>query len=125
MNNQDLSRRTAVEVNFDGVDITQDIKPYLTSVTYTDNEEDQADDLQIKLQDRDDIWLTSWLEQIVQAAAAAKLKIGATIKPENWGDGAVLPTDDFELDSVALSGPGAEILIRATALPFSAPIRQT
>lgn len=125
MDNQVLARRTSVEVEFDGVDISQDIKPYLLSIVYTDNEEDQADDLQIKLQDREGIWLTNWLEQIVQAAAAAKLKFNATIKPENWGNDAVLPTGDFELDSIAPSGPPAEVLIKGTSLPFSAPIRQT
>lgn len=52
MDNQVLARRTAVEITFDGVDITQDIKPYLLSATYTDNEEDQADDLALLLYGR-------------------------------------------------------------------------
>ena len=42
-NKQDQARRTAVEISFDGADITKDIKPYLLGVTYTDNEEDAAD----------------------------------------------------------------------------------
>lgn len=125
MNKADQARRTSVEIKFDGTDITQDIKPYLLSVTYTDNEEDEADDLQIKIQDRDNVWLTNWLEEAIQAAAAAKLKISAVIKPENWGNNATLPTGDFELDSVAPSGPGAEVSIKGTSLPFSSPIRQT
>lgn len=125
MNKQDQARRTAVEIKFAGVDTTKDIRPYLLSVTYTDNEEDEADDLQIRIHDRDNVWLTSWLEEVIQAAAAAKLKISATIKPENWGNDAALPTGDFELDSVVPSGPPAEVSIKGTALPFSAPIRQT
>ena len=125
MNKTDQARRTAVEINFGGADVTQDIKPYLLSVTYTDNEEDAADDLQIRIQDRDDVWLQSWLEEVIQAAAAAKLKISAVIKPENWGNDATLPTGDFELDSVAPSGPPAAIVIKGTSLPFSTPIRQT
>ena len=55
------ARRAAVQVCFGGVDVTRDIRPYLLSLTWTDNEEDEADDLQIKLQDRDGIWLTKWL----------------------------------------------------------------
>lgn len=125
MNRADQARRTAVDIIFGGVDITQDLKPYLLSVTYTDNEEDEADDLQIRIQDRDTVWLSSWLEEVIQAAAAAKLKISATIRPENWGNDAALPTGDFELDSVEPSGPPAEVNIKGTALPFSAPIRQT
>ncbi len=59
MNKEEHARRTSVSAAFDGVDITEDIKPYLLSLTYTDNEEDTADDLQIQLQDRESVWLES------------------------------------------------------------------
>lgn len=62
------ARRVIAHVEINGVDISTDIKPYLQSMSYTDNEEDKADDLQIKLQDRDDIWLTQWLPPIATAA---------------------------------------------------------
>lgn len=65
------ARYSSAEIFFQGADITEDIRPYLLSVTYTDNEEDETDDLQIKLQDRDSIWLTSWLNEAINAAAAA------------------------------------------------------
>ncbi len=70
MSNANLARRTAVEVAFDGVDISKSIRPYLLSLTYTDNEENEADDLQIKLQDRESLWLCQWLNDMVQAAAS-------------------------------------------------------
>lgn len=70
MSNVHLARRTAVEVAFDGVDITQSVRPYLLSMTYIDNEEDEADDLQITLQDRDGLWLCQWLNEMVQAASS-------------------------------------------------------
>ena len=69
MSSKDMARRAAVEVAFDGVDITNTIVPYLLSLSYTDNEEDETDDLQIKLQDRDLVWLTKWLGATVDAAA--------------------------------------------------------
>ena len=56
MSDKTMARRTDIEINFDGTDITGSIRPYLLSVTYTDNEEDETDDLQIKLQDRDSVW---------------------------------------------------------------------
>lgn len=65
------ARRTAVEVFFAGKDISQSLRDYLISVTYTDNEEDTADDLQIKIDDRDDVWLTKWLNKVIQSAATA------------------------------------------------------
>ncbi len=61
------ARRTHIEVNFAGTDITPSIKDYLISLTYTDNEEDAADDLQIKLHDRDGVWVKKWLNSAIQA----------------------------------------------------------
>lgn len=40
------------------------------AATYTDNEGDEADDLQIVLHDREGIWMQSWLSQAVAAAAS-------------------------------------------------------
>lgn len=123
-----LARRAEVSVSFDGVNITDDIKPYLKSLTYTDNEEGEADDLQIVLQDRNRLWLENWLTEAVEAAAAGQLKIDASILRKNWtnnGNEDILPCGSFELDSVSASGPSAVVTIRATALPYSSTIRQT
>ena len=70
MSGRDLARRTLVETAFNGVDITGSIGPYLISAVYTDNETDEADDLQLKLQDRDSLWLEQWLRDMVDAAAS-------------------------------------------------------
>lgn len=69
MSSTDIARRTEAQVVFAGTDITNDIKPYLKSVDYTDNEEDETDDLQLKLQDRDAVWLKRWLNDLVQKAS--------------------------------------------------------
>ena len=119
------TRRTEVEVTFDGVDITKSIKPYLLSITYTDNEEGETDDLQIKIQDREGNWLQSWLDQVIDAAAGAGLKFSAAFTQKNWGNDSTLPTGDFELDSVTAAGPPSTVTIKGTSLSFSAPIRQT
>lgn len=123
-----LARRTAVEIAFAGEDITASIRPYLLSVTYTDNEEDKTDDLQIRLEDRAGIWLEAWLQDAIEAASAEKLTIDAVLLRKNWksnGGDLVLPFGEFELDTVAASGPPAVITIKATSLPFGSPIRQT
>lgn len=125
MAEQVLARRTSVPITFDGTDITKDIKPYLLSLRYTDNMDDLTDDIQIGLQDRDGIWLESWLQKAVEAAASGKLKISAVITPENWGNNGTLPTGDFELDTVDASGPASTITIKGTSLAFSASLRQT
>lgn len=70
MSNKGMGRRTTVEVAFEGTDITASILQYFKSLTYTDSEEDEADDLQIVLQDRDGIWMEKWLNDAVEAAAS-------------------------------------------------------
>lgn len=198
MSNKDLSRRAAVEIAFDGADITKSIRPYLKSMSYVDNEEDETDELQIQVHDRDSVWLEKWLTDAIEAASsiaaasgssggsetvyvvvkgdtlsgiAAKygttyqelasyngiknpnlifpgqevkipgtdsgesgnssptgFKMEAVIVRENWAGGGkddVLPCGEFELDSVAVSGPPAVVSLKGTSLPFTAQVRQT
>ena len=80
MSNPNSARRTRPVIEFAGIDITDDILPYLLSVTYVDNEENEADDLTIKLQDRDALWLEDWLNEAIEGAAAAKLKIRCSLR---------------------------------------------
>lgn len=66
MKQADIARHTSVGICFDGVDITKNINPYFQSLSYTDVEDFETDDLQIKLYDpeKEDgrcIWLESWL----------------------------------------------------------------
>ncbi len=120
-----LARRTSVSVAFAGTDISRDIRPYILSLTYTDDQDDLADDMKIQLQDRDALWLTSWLREAVDAAAGERLGISASITPENWGRSGTLRTGKMELDSVEASGPSSTVTICASGLAFAASLRQT
>lgn len=73
MSNVNDARRSDVAVFFAGKEISKSLRPYLISLSYTDNEEDAADDLQIKIEDRDGVWLTKWLNQAIQSAASGSL----------------------------------------------------
>ena len=73
MSNANNARRSDVAVFFAGKEITKSLRPYLISLSYTDNEEEAADDLQIKIEDRDGVWLTKWLNQAIQSAASGSL----------------------------------------------------
>lgn len=88
MSDKTLARRTDAQIVFDGTDISKDIRPYLLDITYTDNEEDETDDLQINLADRDGIWLEKWLNEAISAAVE-------------------LPTDT--------AGPTAEYVVTSTS----------
>jgi len=73
MSDVNKARRSDVNVFFAGKDITKSLREYLISLTYTDSEDEAADDLQIKIEDRDGVWLTKWLNQAIQSAASASL----------------------------------------------------
>lgn len=68
MSNPSIARHTVAEVFFAGKDISKALRPYLQTMTYTDNEEDETDDLQIRIEDRDGIWLRKWLDVSMRAA---------------------------------------------------------
>ena len=67
-----VSDESEVYVAFEGTDVSATINKYLLNMTYTDNEEDQTDDLQIRLQDTESNWLQKWLNDMVQKAMGVK-----------------------------------------------------
>lgn len=70
MSDRNLSRRTDVEIMFDGVDISDSIRNHLLSMTYTDSEDDESDDLEIRIEDKNQVWLEKWLSKTVEAAVS-------------------------------------------------------
>jgi len=76
MSSKDSARRTEIQLVFEGTDISADINKYLLTMTYTDNEEDKADDLQITLDDRENIWLGQWFNTDAQPAATTDTGAG-------------------------------------------------
>lgn len=84
--------RCKTNIVLNGVDISVYVNDDLLSLTYTDNEEDEADDLQIKVLDRDGKWLQKWLDSVVSNAATG----GDIIS--------VMPDDGKDNDSSGGSG---------------------
>lgn len=83
MSDSTLARRTEIAVKIGGVDVSADMNKYLIQMTYTDNEEDKTDDLQLSLDDREGTWL-SWFGGGVSnsdtTAASGELKVGDTVE---------------------------------------------
>ena len=118
-----LARRTVIAVSIDGADISEDANRYLISLSYTDNEEDKADDLQLALDDREGVWLENWLDS---ADGTKGAEISAVIIQRNWesdGSDRVLACGVFEVDTLDGSGFPSAIAIKGTSLPFSSVIR--
>ena len=122
--------QTEVAVSFDGVDISEPINEGLITFSYTDNEEDETDDLQIKIHDRKKKWLGQWLnDTMAQAAYGIKkgtkgLTISGGVK-QHHPNGVVKIADFgfFELDQLKAQGPPSTITIKGTSLPYSNGVR--
>lgn len=117
------ARRVAVRLTFEGADISADINKHLISLTYTDNEEDETDDLQLSIDDREGVWLGNWLNM---PSAAKGAEISAVIIQKNWesdGKDRVLDCGVFQIDSVDGSGPPAKVTIKAGSIPYTSTIR--
>lgn len=117
------ARRTEIRLTFEGADISADINKHLLSLTYTDNEEDETDDLQISLDDREGVWLGSWLNT---PSASKGAEISAVILQKNWesdGKDRVLDCGVFQVDTVDGSGPPAKVTIKAGSIPYTSTVR--
>jgi phage protein D len=129
MNEEVKARRADVKISIEGVDISVSMREYLTSLTFTDNAEGESDDLQIRIADRDSVWLTNWLAKATFAASSRTgLKIHAAIVIQNWnndGNNVELDCGAFELDSIDASGPPSVISLKGVSLPYGSQIRQT
>ena len=69
MSGKHSARRSEVQVVLGGIDISVFVNKGWLSFSYTDNEEDEADDLQIKVNDRDGKWANKWLATLISDAA--------------------------------------------------------
>lgn len=105
------------------MDISADINRDFLSLTYTDNEEDKADDLQLSLDDREGVWLGNWLNT---PSASKGAEIAAVILQKNWestGKDRVLDCGVFGIDTVDGSGPPPKATIKAGSIPYASTIR--
>lgn len=76
MSGKEQARRTDVSIKLNGTDISEDVNKYLLSFSYTDEEEDKSDDLSITIDDREGVWLRSWLNSRVRSGSAKNSERG-------------------------------------------------
>lgn len=108
MSDKHLARRAETQVVLNGVDISVYVNKDWLSFTYTDNEEDEADDLQIKVCDRDGKWLRKWLNSIIDGGALG----GSVISTAPEGS---TKTSTFSGSSSSASGGTDKSRYRVTA----------
>lgn len=76
MSGKEQARRTDISIKLNGTDISEDVNKYLLSFSYTDEEEDKSDDLSITIDDREGVWLRSWLNSRVRSGSAKNSERG-------------------------------------------------
>lgn len=117
-----LLPRTKVRLIFAGTDITEEAAEDLISLSYTDNENGEPDDLQLTLQDADGKWLTQWLSETIDNIG---LKLSAELHHVVDGEETSLKTGEFEMDQPSASGPPSQVTIRATSLDYASALRKS
>ncbi|MGL1931758.1 MAG: contractile injection system protein, VgrG/Pvc8 family [Desulfotalea sp.] len=98
-----------VIITYDGKDISAALAPYLLGVTYTDNEDGKADDLNISLEDSEHYWQDSWFpEKGSTLTASIELKRNEITSQMSCGT--------FQIDDISLSGPPDVVTIKAASI---------
>ncbi len=113
------TRRARLQVIYGNVDITEDLRRYLVSWSYTDNLSGQADDLQITLEDRGQLWSGPWMPE--EGAV-----ITARIIRENWeqeGQVDELGFGQFEIDEIEVGRVPSTATVKGLSLPESSSLR--
>ena len=82
MSAKNEARRVELRLKFENVKAPLDINKYLSSMTYTDEEEDKADDLQLTFDDRERKWLGNWLK-ITPTVVRTTKQVSKEVQQEN------------------------------------------
>ncbi len=102
------SRRTSINILYQGKDITKDLAPELLSFTFTDNAKGTADDITLTLEDRSGTWLHDWTPTKGDVITASIIHTSGT-KTQS------LPCGSFSIDQLEYSYPPAVLSIKAVS----------
>ncbi|XOS91861.1 phage late control D family protein [Brevibacillus laterosporus] len=109
------SRRVELVLLYQDVDVSTDIAGYLIDFSFGDNGSGQADDLQVKIEDRLQLWQGEWMGKKGD-------RMQAFIKTINWNKEnttEILPCGEFDVDNIEVSGPPDELSIKGVSVPVS------
>lgn len=110
--------QTRLRLEFNGVNVSDDLLPDLLSFQYGDKETNEADEITIALKDPDGKWAGRWKPQGGESVQAW------IIEGETDGKGAEVYCGKFFVDSLSVSGAPRTMEIRAVSIPLNTPIRK-
>lgn len=107
------ARRAYLEVYYQGKNISKHINNDLVEFSYTDNAQSVADDISIKLHDKDGKWLKDWVCETGD-------QVKASIKTENWskeGDSQIKNCGIFVVDEPEYGISPGTFSLNAISIP--------
>lgn len=113
------TRRISAKVVIEGKDVTKDIEPYLTAVSYTDVLEGESNTAQITLHDRERLFIADWFPT---RGDSAKIILNRA----NWsGEEDTVDFGDFEIDEIdnKVSGSGNTASIKLNSIANKSELR--
>ncbi|MBG6243337.1 MAG: late control D family protein [Candidatus Symbiopectobacterium sp. Dall1.0] len=109
-----MLRKTLFDVIYQNVNITTDMSPDILSISYTDNEDGQVDDIAITLKDNERKWSGDWAPEKGDF-------VRLTFKPFNQ---IALECGKFQVDGITSSGLPAVVEVIAVSVPVSSGVRR-
>ena len=106
-------RKATVSLQYNGVNASGQISPYLSSFQYKDVASGTSDSISLELNDRDHRWIGAWFPQKGDL-------LQPTIQTINWtGAGQMLqfPCGTFRVDDFSFSGGPIRLRLEAVAVP--------
>lgn len=104
--------RNRVEITIAGKNVTGDVSPYLSKITYTDKEEAESDDISLDFEDTAGNWAGTWYPQ---QGDALSVKMG--------NDGNIVDCGVFEIDEAQYSFPPDIMSIKGIAAAITKELR--
>ena len=101
-------------LEYEHKDITAYVTPFLISLTYTDHEHGQSDEIDLQLEDRSALWKSIWYPR---KADRLRLRIG-------YDGERLLECGRFRIDELEMSGPPDTIHLKALATGITTALRQ-
>lgn len=111
------AKRTKLNLNYNHQDVTEELEKHLLDWTYTDNLSGEIDDLNLKLEDTDALWMGKWFPSKGSVVIP-------TIIRSHWIDREIkTKLGKFEIDDIQGNGFASTISISALAVSNSSSLR--
>ena len=120
--NEGIARRAWLKILYNTKDISNDITPHLKSFSFNDVMSGEADDINITLEDREELWQGDWLPEKGDTLKVSIMTLNWRAATEGEKE---LPLGLFEIDEVEISKPPSEVKIKAVSVPDNTELRGT